>query len=134
MSIQIHRERELLHVSGSIETILTIPHSAVSGAETRFTLALSDGTLVEGVLDGEDCRFEVSVAGAGLTHIGGSRGPALRHDWAIEWITISAAHQIGMAEKPADELPLFPDLAPAEPEMPASGRLRSVMERLISRQ
>lgn len=117
MSIEIRRDRELLHVSGSIETILTIPPRARADDRTRFTLALSDGTLVEGVVDDTDiCRFAVAIEGAGITRIAGSGEPALRHEWAVEWIAISAADQAARAESGATELPLFPDLQAVEGE------------------
>jgi len=111
MSIEVRRDRELLHVSGSVQTILTIPFRANSGDNARFTLALSDGTLVEGHLDESDtCHFRVAVEGAGITRIVGSHQPVLSHEWAIEWITISDADQSARAESRAAELPLFPDL------------------------
>jgi hypothetical protein len=112
MSIEVRRDRELLHVSGSVQTILIIPVRAGSNDNARFTLALSDGTLVEGHLDESDtCHFSVAVEGAGITRITGSRQPVLKHEWAIEWITISDADQVARAESQAAELPLFPDLA-----------------------
>lgn len=114
MPIEIRRNRELLHVSGSIETILTIPPRLHAGAETRFALALSDGTLLEGTIDDADhCRFAVAIEGAGITRIAASGNPAIEHDWPVEWIAISPADQAARAESQAVDLPLFPDLRAA---------------------
>jgi hypothetical protein len=137
MSIEVRRNRELLHVSGSVETILTIPSRTCSNDAARFTLALSDGTLVEGRLDDTDtCHFAVAVEGAGITRIMGASGAVLRHEWALEWIAISGADQSAKADSRAAELPLFPDLEAvelAETNFSQSARLERIADKLIGR-
>jgi hypothetical protein len=137
MSIEVRRDRELLHVSGSVETILTIPSRTNSNDDARFTLAMSDGTLLEGRLDDTDtCHFAVAVEGAGITRIMGSSGAVLRHEWALEWIAISGADQSAKADSKAAELPLFPDLEAvelAETNFSRDARLERVADRLIGR-
>lgn len=113
MPIEIRRNHEMLHVSGSIETILTIPPRA-HAADARFALALSDGTLIEGAVDQADrCRFTVAVAGAGITRVAATGDPVLKHDGPVEWIAISPAEQTARADGGATTLPLFPDLQAA---------------------
>jgi hypothetical protein len=105
--------------------------------DARFTLAMSDGTLVEGRLDDTDtCHFAVALEGAGITRIIGSSGAVLRHEWALEWIAISGADQSAKAEGKVAELPLFPDLEAvelAETHFSQDARLERMADRLIGR-
>lgn len=102
MSIQIITDHQSLHVTGDIQTVLTVP----SGAP-HYWVSLSDGTLLEGHQSGSEHSFRVATEGAGLTRIDGAK---IEHDWRVEWAAVSPFEAAALAEHTPGPLPLFEGL------------------------
>lgn len=104
MSITIKAQPgQRLDVAGDIATVLRVPFDEV---EERFLIAASDGTLIEGRLDGEEDRYEfrVVVDGAGMVRLG--RGE-FTLDWQVEWVTIAPFSDGALIARGIEPLPLF---------------------------
>jgi len=90
MAVRIEaRTDRRLQLTGDIETILHIPTR--SGTDS-FSLAFSDGTLVQGSYrDGIDaCHFAIATEGSAVTRIARHDGcDVLDLDWNFDWITLA---------------------------------------------
>lgn len=85
VTIQGVGETEYLRLTGDIDTTLRLPYDVEQ--ESRFFLAFSDGTLIEGDFGDEQLlAFRVAQEGAGIVRIEES---SLRLDWNVEWATIA---------------------------------------------
>lgn len=83
-----------LALSGDLDTIVTLPAGAQDG---RFSIAFSDGTLINGTHDGsaQNCAFEVQVEGASMVRVERDTGKdALVLDWRMEWIMVGPRAEI----------------------------------------
>jgi len=91
-----------LHVTGDIETTLTVPYED----NDRFLIGFSDGTLLLGAYDEQlKCVWDVATEGAGIVRF---TDDGVRLDWRVEWATVSV-YDANIAEPPLPEaLPLFP--------------------------
>ncbi|MXO48113.1 hypothetical protein GRI69_07575 [Erythrobacter vulgaris] len=93
-----------LHVSGDLETVLTVPFDD----DDRFLLGVSDGTLLLGTYDDElQCTWEVAREGAGSVRVE-ARGVYV--DTSVEWVTTSLYDANVVEPHQPQPLPLFPDL------------------------
>jgi len=82
-----------LQLTGDIETILDVPPRGIS---EWFSLAFSDGTLVQGeCIPGDNaCRYDIAAEGAAMVRIVHSGlGDALQLDWQFDWITLACGTQ-----------------------------------------
>jgi hypothetical protein len=82
-----------LQLTGDIETILDVPPRGIAEG---FSLAFSDGTLVQGecIPGGNACRYGIASEGAARVRIVPSGlGDALELDWSFEWITLACGTQ-----------------------------------------
>ncbi|WP_260926737.1 hypothetical protein [Novosphingobium sp. 9] len=82
-----------LHLTGDIETVLDVP---ARGIAEGFSLAFSDGTLVQGtcIPGGDACRFGIASEGAAMARITRhGLGDALDLDWSFDWITLACGAQ-----------------------------------------
>lgn len=78
-----------LRLSGDVETIFTLPASAVTDG---FSFAFSDGTLLKGHHDigSGRCHFAVAAEGAGIVMIiRQGRHDGAQIDGQIEWMTLA---------------------------------------------
>ena len=93
-----------LHVSGDLETVLTVPFDD----DDRFLLGLSDGTLLLGTYDDElRCSWEVAREGIGSVRVE-ARGVYV--NTSVEWVTASLYDANVVEPHQPQPLPLFPDL------------------------
>lgn len=99
MSIHITQDHQSLRVTGDIQTVLKVPP-----APSRYWVTLSDGTLLEGLNDGQEHRFRVATEGAGFTRIDGSH---VEHDWRVEWAAVSPYDAAVQASRGVEPLPLL---------------------------
>lgn len=102
-----------LQLTGDIETILDVP---LRGIAEGFSLAFSDGTLVQGecIPGGNACRYGIASEGAAMVRIVHSGlGDALELDWRFDWITLACGTQTlqpDAAEESDDVLQLTLDI------------------------
>lgn len=82
-----------LQLTGDVETILDVP---VRGITEGFSLAFSDGTLVQGscIPGGNACLFGIASEGAAMARIVRQGiGDALDLDWNFDCITLACGAQ-----------------------------------------
>ncbi len=92
-----------LQLPGDVETILDIP---MRGIAEEFSLAFSDGTLVQGscIPGGNACRFGIASEGAAMARIvRQGLGDALDLDWNFDWITLASGAQTLQPEARAED-------------------------------
>ncbi|MDV5823428.1 hypothetical protein [Sphingobium naphthae] len=92
-----------LKLTGDVETILDVP---VRGIKEGFSLAFSDGTLVQGscIPGGNACRFGITCEGAAMARIvRRGLGDALDLDWNFDWITLACGAQTLQPEARAED-------------------------------
>jgi hypothetical protein len=94
MGVRIEaRAGHRLQLSGDIETVLDAP---ARGVAEGFSLAFSDGTLVQGscLSSGTACCFRIASEGAAVARITRhGLGDALDLDWNFDWITLACGTQ-----------------------------------------
>lgn len=101
-----------LAVTGDIEAALLLPSASPEAtpaelAASNYYITLSDGTLLRASYDVERPDFQVVTGGAATVTVAPS-GQSVTISWAIEWIALAPAPcAIGVAQKPANTLPLF---------------------------
>jgi len=90
-----------IRVSGDIETVLIAPYIRRG---QPFVLGFSDGTLIEGLLDGSSgiTLFQTLVEGAGIVMIGEQD---VTLDWRVEWVTMAPSAGAVVADRRADFQP-----------------------------
>jgi hypothetical protein len=92
-----------LQLTGDVETILDVP---VRGIAEGFSLAFSDGTLVQGscIPGGNACRFGIASEGAAIARITRhGLGDALDLDWNFDWIALACGAQTLQPEASAQD-------------------------------
>lgn len=92
-----------LQLTGDVETILNVP---VRGTTEGFSLAFSDGTLVQGrcIPGGNACRFGIASEGAAMAGVvRQGLGDALDLDWNFDWITLACGAQTLQSEARAED-------------------------------
>ena len=102
-----------LQLTGDIETILDVPPRGIAEG---FSLAFSDGTLVQGecIPGGNACRYGIASEGAAMVRIVHSGlGDALELNGQFDWITLACGTQTlrpDAAEESDDVLQLTLDI------------------------
>lgn len=104
MGVRIEaRDGHRLQLTGDIETVLDVP---ARGIDEGFSLAFSDGTLVQGICipGGDACRFAIASEGAAKVRIARhGLGEALDLDWDFDWITLACGAQTLQPEAATDD-------------------------------
>jgi hypothetical protein len=104
MGVKIEaRDGHRLQLTGDIETVLDVPARGVSEG---FSLAFSDGTLVQGawIPGGHACHFAIASEGAAMVRITRQGlGEAVDLDWNFDWITLACGAETLQPEAAADD-------------------------------
>ncbi|MCJ8159914.1 hypothetical protein [Sphingomonas sp. LaA6.9] len=108
MTILIEPDFDRLRISGDIEQEITLTPDDEGLA--RFSIALSDGTLLAVRWDGESHSFAVARDGAGITTIRpAGASESVRHDFPIDWAVVVPAGEVAERRPGRSPLPLFPE-------------------------